>query len=247
MRYYSRTHLGLIRKNNEDAMLTESPKLFAVADGVGGLNAGEIASRTALDLLKDKCFKLLQVEKNPAYVLRKAVSYVNEQIYQMAHSKPEYAGMGTTLTAVYFETSNIAHIMQIGDSRLYLWRGGKLKQITRDQTLVGELVAAGKITEQESKKHPQKNWLLQAVGVENIIQAEFLRLELMPKDKLLLCSDGLSNMLSDEELTQGMWSEDIQTCGETLLQKALENGGKDNITLIIIDGFTEEEAHGRSH
>jgi len=247
MRYYSQTHSGLTRTNNEDALLTEPPKLFAVADGVGGCNAGEIASSTALSLFRNEFFKQVQVEKNPAYVLRKAISFVNEQIYKMACNKPEYAGMGTTVTAVYFETPGIAHILQIGDSRLYIWRKGKLRQVTRDQTLVGELIAAGKITEQEGKEHPQKNWLLQAVGAENVVQAEILRLELQPEDRMLLCSDGLSNMLSEAELEGGMSAKDIQTCGEMLLRKALANGGKDNITLIIIDGFTEEETYGENH
>ncbi|MCQ2363113.1 MAG: Stp1/IreP family PP2C-type Ser/Thr phosphatase [Acidaminococcaceae bacterium] len=247
MKYYCQTHVGLVRKNNEDALLADSPRLFAVADGVGGSNAGEIASKTALDLLKKEFYTQLRFGQNPVYALRRAISAVNTEIYFMAHSQEQYAGMGTTLTAVYLENPVLAHVLQVGDSRLYLWREGVLRQVTRDQTLVGEMVAAGEITEQEGKLHSKKNWLLQAVGVENVIQAELLRLDLQPGDRMLLCSDGLSNMLSREEIVEGLAKADVRTAGEMLLQRALENGGEDNITLIVIDGFTEEESHGRNN
>ncbi len=247
MKYYCQTHVGLVRKNNEDALLTDSPRLFAVADGVGGSNAGEIASKMALDLFRKEFYTQLRFGQNPAYALRHAVSATNAEIYFMAHSQEQYAGMGTTLTAVYLETPALAHVLQVGDSRLYLWRDGVLRQVTKDQTLVGEMIAAGEITEQEGKSHSKKNWLLQAVGAENVIQAEILRLELQYGDRLLLCSDGLSNMLEQEELAEGMAKDDVRTAGKMLLQMALKNGGKDNITLIVIDGFAEEESHGRDN
>lgn len=247
MKYYSQTHVGLVRRNNEDALLTDPPRLFAVADGVGGSNAGEIASRMALDLFRREFYAQLRFGQNPAYALRHAISAVNAEIYYMSHSREQYAGMGTTLTAVYLEAPALAHVLHVGDSRLYLWRNGALRQVTRDQTLVGELIAAGEITEQEGKSHSKKNWLLQAVGAENVIQAELLRLDLKPGDRLLLCSDGLSNMLSREEIAGGLVRADVRTAGEMLLQQALQNGGKDNITLIVLEDFIEEEGHGRDN
>ena len=245
MRFFGTTHLGLIRTNNEDAFILDDQRFYAVADGVGGHNAGEIASNKAVQSLKKYFYELLLQGNHSAYALRRALSMVNKDIYLLSHSKPEYKGMSTTLTAVYFEAPDYAHILQIGDSRLYHWREGKLKQITQDQTLVGELLAAGKITQDEVKSHPKKGWLLQAVGSEKVIQAEIQRFELLNADKLLLCTDGLSNMLTEEEIAMGLSNNTPKECVENLLALALERGGSDNITMIVIDEFGKEDYGGR--
>ena len=247
MRVSSKTHLGLIRENNEDAMLVASPNLFAVADGMGGSNAGEVASHSALHIFRAVLEKQLEDGQGVSYAFRKAISETNENIYKLSGDKPEYKGMGTTLTALYIDKYNFAHVAQVGDSRLYRYRNGRLTQITEDQTLVGEMVKAGKITRHEAKVHPHKNLLSQAIGVSKIIQAELSRFEIKKDDVLLLCSDGLSNMLTEEEIANGLSLGEPQKCVEQLLELALKNGGRDNITLIVIDEFDKEDDHGANN
>lgn len=247
MRVSSKTHLGLIRENNEDALLVASPTLFAVADGMGGTNAGEVASHDTLHVFRAVLEKQLEDGQSVSYAFRKAISVANENIYKLSNEKPEYKGMGTTLTALYIDKYNFAHVAQVGDSRLYRYRNGKLMQITEDQTLVGEMVKAGKITRMEAKLHPHKNLLSQAIGVNKIIQAELSRFEIKKDDVLLLCSDGLSNMLTEEEIANGLSLGEPQKCVEQLLEQALKNGGRDNITLIVLDEFSKEDDHGANN
>lgn len=247
MRVSSKTHLGLIRENNEDALLVASPYLFAVADGMGGSNAGEVASHDALNIFRAVLEKQLENGQSVSYAFRKAVSEANENIYNLSNEQLKYKGMGTTLTALYIDKYKFAHVVQVGDSRLYRFRNGKLTLITEDQTLVGEMVKAGKITRMEAKLHPHKNLLSQAIGVSKIIQAELSRFEIKEKDVLLLCSDGLSNMLSEEEIADGLSLGEPKKCVEQLLEQALKNGGRDNISLIVIDEFGKEDSDGANN
>lgn len=244
MKVFSKTHVGLIRENNEDALLVQEPKLFAVADGMGGSNAGEVASKNAIRVFRTSFEQKIEMEQSVACALRKAVDGANSHVYYMSTDRPEYSGMGTTLTALYFENSTTAYVAQVGDSRLYRWRDDCLTQITQDQTMVGELLAAGKITKEEASKHPKKNMLTQALGVGPDVEAEITKLDISPQDRYLICSDGLSNMLSEQELITGLKEKDLNRCGEWLLERALQNGGKDNISLILIGELDKEDAHG---
>ena len=239
--------MGLIRTNNEDTLLLAEPKLFAVADGMGGSNAGEVASKNALHVFRAALERQLEQDQPIPYALRYGVSEANKHVYLLSMDRPDYKGMGTTLTALYFENPLTAHVVQVGDSRLYRWRDGRLTQITKDQTMVGELLSAGRITKEEAVQHPKKNWLLQAVGVDEVVQADISRVEIQPGDRYLLCSDGLSNMLTDQELSCGLQTEDLAKVCDVLLEKALNNGGKDNISMIVLGDFDKEDAHGANN
>lgn len=247
MKVFYKTHAGLVREKNEDALLIRHPKLFAVADGMGGRQGGEVASRMALDIFGTKLEGYLKEKESPPYALRKAVSDANAAIYKCGHDKAEYNGMGTTLTAVYFENKTVIHVVQIGDSKLYRYRDGKLQQLTFDQTLVAELLARGKITKEEAGIHPQRNMLLQALGTESIVQAEISRFEIKEKDKLLLCSDGLSNMVTDEDMIKILDNKLHDDCVASLINLALQNGGKDNISVILLEDLGKEDGNGKDN
>ncbi len=237
MRVVSKTHVGLVRENNEDMLLVREPYLFAVADGMGGYAAGEIASRSTIKAFEAATHSLRheQEEQNIVNVLREAFAKANAHVYKMAVSNDKYAGMGTTMTALYLPGNGEAYCCHIGDSRLYLYRDGQLRQVTRDHTFVADLQEQGKITSEEAFVHPQRHILLQAMGVDEKINCDCLHLFLQPRDRLLLCSDGLSDMLRDREIADIIGAEDLQLAADKLLEQSLDNGGRDNVSLILID------------
>lgn len=237
MRVVSKTHVGLVRENNEDALLVREPYLFAVADGMGGYAAGEIASRSTIKAFEAATYSLRheQGEQNIMKVLREAFAKANAHVYKMAASNDKYKGMGTTMTALYLPGDGDAYCCHIGDSRLYLYRGGQLRQVTRDHTFVADLQEQGKITQEEAFVHPQRHILLQAMGVDEEIQSDCLRFAVEPDDRLLLCSDGLSDMLRDREIAALIGTEELQRAADALLEQSLDNGGRDNVSLILID------------
>lgn len=248
MQAVSRTHVGLVRENNEDALLLREPCLFAVADGMGGYAAGEIASRATLKAFAAATHALRHGQERQAdgvtgkvgveYVLLEACAKANSHVYKMAQKNAGYKAMGTTLTALYLPGNGSAYAVHIGDSRLYLSRQGNLRCLTHDQSVVGDLLQQGRITPGEAFIHPQRNVLLQAIGVEEDIKPELLHFLLEDGDKLLLCSDGLSDMLRDEEIAAVLaGGQDAETAAQALLEKALDNGGKDNISLILLSGI----------
>ena len=233
----SRTHVGLVRENNEDAFLVRAPHLFAVADGMGGHAAGEIASRATIKAFEAATHSLRheQGEGSISSALRQAFDKANEHVFKMAVSNEKYTGMGTTMTALYLPGDGTAYCCHIGDSRLYLYRDGVLQQLTKDHTYVANLQEKGEITEEEAFVHPQRHMLLKALGVEEEIMADVLHFELQGQDRLLLCSDGLSDMLRDVEIASIIGDEDVQQAAYRLLELSLVNGGRDNVTLILID------------
>ncbi len=238
----SKTHLGLVRKNNEDSLLIREPHLFAIADGMGGYAAGEVASKKALAVLEQEAagFEGIKGEKLMD-ALRSAVSHINTAVYQLAASKEEYHGMGTTLTGVYLPGQGEAYAFNVGDSRLYLWREGRLSQITKDHSVVAAMVASGEITQQEAFTHPDKNLLLKGIGVEKYVEADVFKFQVTAADTLLLCSDGLSDMLQDKEMEKLLLENGgLQVKSKALLDQALTNGGRDNISFIII-GLSDSE------
>lgn len=237
MRVVSKTHVGLVRENNEDALLVREPYLFAVADGMGGYAAGEIASRSTIKAFEAATYSLRheQGEQNIIKVLREAFAKANAHVYKMAVSNDKYTGMGTTMTALYLPGNGEAYCCHIGDSRLYLYRDGQLRQVTRDHTYVADLQEQGKITSEEAFVHPQRHILLQAMGVDENISSDCLRFELQARDRLLLCSDGLSDMLRDKEIADIIGEADLQQAADKLLEQSLDNGGRDNVSLILID------------
>lgn len=244
MQVISRTHVGLVRENNEDALLVREPYLFAVADGMGGYAAGEIASRSTIKAFEAATYSLRheQGEQNIRKILLEAFDKANTHVYKMAVSNESYTGMGTTMTALYLPGDGLGYCCHVGDSRLYLYRAGSLKQLTRDHTFVADLQQQGKITEEEAFVHPQRHILLQALGVEEKVQADFFRFQLEEGDRLLLCSDGLSDMLRRKEITNIIGDSNLEEAADRLLEQSLDNGGRDNVSLILLDLTTQEDS-----
>lgn len=211
--------------------------LVAVTDGMGGALAGEVASRLAVECVRDR---MLELQASPVYSqfpfherLRLSIELANLYIYQMSTKRAEYSGMGATFTAVgLFGTS--AYFGQVGDSRAHLIRGGRIQQITRDQSLVGQLVEAGHITQEEAERHTYRNVILQALGAAPSVNVVIDRLALRDMDTLVLCSDGLSNKVrTDEMKTLIDQAGSLKKACDALISTANDRGGEDNITVLI--------------
>lgn len=233
MRFFGKTDLGYVRKNNEDNFLIKPP-LFAVADGMGGHASGEVASCMVMDYLAKRSDDFCGL--SPEIAIKKFLEIVNKDILSYGVKHSDSAGLGTTVTAIYIE-SGFCYWAHCGDSRFYLCRGGILKQITDDHSLVEEMVRGGIISRREAETHPQKNMLTRALGVDNALDADTGRLELSGGDRLLLCTDGLTNMVSDIELRRiiSQPEKNIEIRVNELIDSAKINGGVDNITAIIIE------------
>jgi serine/threonine protein phosphatase PrpC len=222
----ARTDVGRVREGNEDSYMVHEP-LFAVADGMGGHQGGEVASKLALDTLK-------QVAGGERALIQ-AVQDANRAVFDRAGRDPGLAGMGTTLTAFLVE-GDAVRLAHVGDSRAYLLRDGQLQRITKDHTVVERLVEEGRLTPQEAEIHPQRSILTRAIGVEGDVQVDQGTIEVSPGDRLLLCSDGLTGMVGEEEITRILTERsDPQAAADALIEAANEAGGQDNITAVVID------------
>lgn len=241
MKSVSKTNIGLVRTGNEDAVLTDAPDLFAIADGMGGYAAGEIASIETIKVLQEekKNFAGLTGEAL-CEALKNAAFKANSHLRSIVCQKPDYEGMGTTLVAVYLAADGKAYALNIGDSRLYLWRGGELKQITQDHSYVAQLVSNGDITTEEARRHPQRNVILRAVGADENLESDVFCFDIKTGDRLLLCSDGLSDMAADNEIAAVLTEPDADKAAEALIELALNNGGRDNVSVILLDFCAEE-------
>jgi protein phosphatase len=231
LRYAARSDRGLIRAGNQDSVYA-GPRLLAVADGMGGMAAGDVASNIVIAALAhlDE-----DVPGNaPLDALRNAVDSANQQIRDAVDSNPAMEGMGTTLTGLLFGGSKLG-LVHIGDSRAYLLRDGELTQITRDDTYVQLLVDEGRISAEEANTHPQRSLLMRALDGRDA-DPEYSVRQAVPGDRYLLCSDGLSGVVSDETIAGTMREyHDPNQCAERLIQLALRGGGPDNITVIVAD------------
>ena len=226
------TNRGLVRKANEDSFLCcLRRQLFAVADGMGGHLAGEVASKLAIQTLNDKISDVS--DKNPKETLLQAVIEANTVIYKAAENNAAYEGMGTTLTAAIINGDKL-YISHVGDSRLYLIREKSLQLLTSDHSLVTELVNTGQISSDEAKNHPQKHMLTRALGTCPIVEIDCQEIEIKPDDLLIFCTDGLSNLVSDKSMTQITKNKSIEESSYQLLNMALESGGHDNITVVLV-------------
>lgn len=240
MRASVKTSIGKVRKTNEDSYAFAPPHLFAVADGMGGHVAGEIASTMAINTINRFIEKhQTVVAENPLKFLQAAVEEANRLIFAMAQSRQECLGMGTTVTAVYVVPPKL-YWSHVGDSRLYIVRNGILHQVTRDHSVVGELLQNGSITAEEALIHPHRNILTRAVGTEEFVTVDTGCCELIKDDKFLLCTDGLTTMLSEQEISAIINEEaDLDRATDKMLTDALTNGGYDNITVILVDRIGE--------
>jgi len=250
MNVYYETNKGLLRENNEDNLIVEETKkynLYAVADGMGGHKAGEVASSIAIDTIRE-CFKNRCEEENfkaPSFIIQ-SVQLANDKIREEALTKEECFGMGTTITMAIIDMNlNIAYIGNVGDSRAYILRNDEIKQITDDHTYVNELLKDGKITKVEAKNHPKRNVITRAVGSEETVQADIFEIEIFENDVILLCTDGLTTLLSDERIRDTLMEYGSSESVQKLIKLANDNGGTDNITIIIVDNITRGEIYDR--
>ena len=226
---YQATHVGKVRKNNEDALIFIEPETFIVADGMGGQAAGEIASQMLIDTVKN--FLPAVPEPWSEDILKKAILKSNAAILREAAKNSNYRGMGTTATILHIYNRR-AYYAHVGDSRLYRLKNKNLEQITQDHSYVENLVRKGEITAEEARNHPMKNILTQAVGaVENIL-VDTASFTVNAGDTFLLCTDGLTNMLEDKEIAEILLTS--ENPAENLVQAALNNGGLDNVSVIVV-------------
>ena len=248
LEHHGVTHPGKVRNNNEDSLLVGEGRdetLFVVADGIGGFEAGEVASSITIDVLKDIA---------PLGSLEDAIREANRRILAAAKSDERLSGMGTTVVALRFggtESEPAAEISHVGDSRAYLLRDGELKPITEDHSLVAELVRSGDLTRDEASEHPQKNLITRALGAEVEVEVDTTVLPIRSGDRFILCSDGLSDMIPETRMLDLLTfsPEDPEKAAQTLVSAALEAGGTDNVTVVVVDVKegdppAEEPRHG---
>jgi protein phosphatase len=226
---YAGTDTGRQRRANEDSLLVRSP-LFVVADGMGGAQAGEVASRIAVESFQPGLDDAFEPELALAELARSA----NSRIHELSHSNAEQAGMGTTLTAVYVGTEDVA-IAHVGDSRAYCLRDGELLRLTDDHSLVDELMRQGRLTPEEAVEHPQRSVITRALGPEGSVEVDTRSFRARAGDVYLLCSDGLTTMISEELIRSILLADPaLRNAGEALIAAANQAGGRDNITVVLL-------------
>jgi PPM family protein phosphatase len=223
-----KTDTGRQRRDNEDSALARAP-VFVVADGMGGAQAGEVASRIAIEAFE----RGLPDSGTPEERLASRVREANHQIYERSRTDRGRAGMGTTLTAAYLDHSHVA-IAHVGDSRAYLFRDGTLQRLTQDHSLVDELVRRGKLTEEQAAEHPQRSIITRALGPEPDVEVDTWSYPARAGDVVLLCSDGLTSMISEERIAEILAAHhDLDAAADELIREANEAGGRDNITVVL--------------
>lgn len=244
MKVFGKTDIGAVRKMNQDYLFYSTepvgvlPNLFIVADGMGGHKAGDYASRLSVETFV-KYVKEAETDV-PIRIMDDAIHYVNKLVLQEASENEDYAGMGTTFVAAFIK-DDILIVANIGDSRLYLV-DSQLTQITEDHSFVGAMLRAGQITKEEAAHHPDKNIITRAIGAAKEPRVDFFEVDLTEGDKILMCTDGLSNMVPDEDIMDIFASCYIGDIVDELIDEAKKNGGADNITALVIDPYDEEVA-----
>ncbi|MBO5179209.1 MAG: Stp1/IreP family PP2C-type Ser/Thr phosphatase [Clostridia bacterium] len=243
MRFYGITDVGKERNKNEDIILipknSDDVQLFVLADGMGGAAAGEIASNLAVSACKEFFENNIERAQNDPYeiceVMRESILAANEKVLEMSINNEKYYGMGTTLIALYV-CKNKIYIGHIGDSRVYRIRKNIIRQLTKDHSFVQELVNSGTITKQEAKNHPRKNVLTKVIGYEENIQPDIITKGFLKDDVILMCSDGLTNMVEEKDIYEIIAKNTSDVCKmtKTLVDEANQAGGLDNISVITI-------------
>ena len=235
MNLFGLTDRGLIRKENQDSYdiwLKEDTMLAVVCDGMGGALSGNVASSMTTEIFSD-CMRNLG-EETPSTAMLEALEQANEQVFCRSVDDPKCAGMGTTIVAAYIQPDWHTTVLNVGDSRAYLIRYDHITQITRDHSLVADLVEKGKITPEQARTHPNKNIITRAVGTEAHTPGDIYELDLVPGEYVLLCSDGLSNVVTEQEIQfEVIFGGEIDTCCQRLLDIALERGAPDNVTIVL--------------
>ena len=225
----SRTDVGCVRDHNEDSLLV-APPLFAVADGMGGHAAGEVASEIAITVLGEKA-----PHTPDAAALGRAVEDANRAVILAANEKRGRAGMGTTITAAVLQKDRLV-IAQVGDSRAYLLHQGRLQQLTRDHSLMADMIEAGRLTPEEARTHPNRSVITRALGSDPRMVPDLYEITVETGDRLLLCTDGLSSMVEDSAIESTLArTRDPQRCASMLVNEAIAAGGYDNVTVVVVD------------
>jgi PPM family protein phosphatase len=253
IRFVGMTDTGKVREHNEDTIATdENIGLLVLADGMGGYNAGEVASgiavKTVLNLIREQVERedLTVLDKDsgmtrPSIILRDAIHRANKIIYQTARSQPQCEGMGTTIVAALFFDNRVS-IAHVGDSRMYRLRSDRFEQVTMDHSLLQELVDRGFYSAEEAQRAANKNYVTRALGVEPNVEVELQEAVVQKGDVYVLCSDGLSDMVEDDDihLTISTFSANLDTVAKQLIQLANDNGGRDNVSAVmaqVLDAF----------
>ncbi len=245
MQTFYMTDAGKVRTHNEDNVIIINNKnnefILAVADGMGGHKAGDYASRYTVETIEREI--KASFEKNPSLIIKKAIQVANREIRKQAGEDPNLSGMGTTVV-VATVIGRYLQVANVGDSRLYIINGQEIRQITRDHSLVEEMVRLGGIRREDARLHPDKNIITRAIGAKDDVEIDFFTVELRPSDRILMCSDGLTNMVEDKDILKILCEhKDDRTLVETaqaLIDAANTNGGKDNIAVVLVKPFSDE-------
>lgn len=227
MHVCQRTHQGLVRTSNQDSLLADG-LVFGVADGMGGHKGGETASRVAVQVIKNALHGRTPEEQ----ALRLSVEAANRRVFEMSRHDGSLSGMGTTVTFLW-EGGDFVLVAHVGDSRAYRLRDGKLEQMTRDHSIVAELLRNNVITAEMARNHPYKNVITRAVGIDPVVEPDILRVDKREGDLWLICSDGLYNMVEDARLAETLSTLEDTEAADTLLKLALDQGGTDNISFVL--------------
>ena len=243
MKYSAVTDVGKIRSSNQDTVFASDepvgalPNLFVVADGMGGHKAGDFASQYTVRCVSS--YAQETDEESACRILQGGMQRANRELNTMARSEPDKQGMGTTMVAAVIDRHEM-YVANVGDSRLYLLRGGLLIQITEDHSFVQEMFSKGQISKEEARVHPQKNLITRAIGTMDDLKVDFFHVELEEDDGILLCSDGLTNMLEDERIGELLLQEGgAEGKARLLIDEALKAGGSDNISVIYVTPFRQ--------
>lgn len=225
-----RTDVGKVRANNQDALIvSEKLRLYGVADGMGGHKGGEVASTSA----RDDLLRELEGKTPSVAALSGAIEEVNRQIYHQQEHDDALTGMGTTLSVLWM-SDNFVYIGHVGDSRVYLLRDGEFKQMTLDHSLVEHLVREGVLTEEEAQNHPMRNIITRAIGTDESVEVDVVVEERRKGDLWLACSDGLHGLVDDRQMRDALRQYAPEKAADVLLKAALDAGGRDNVTLVIV-------------
>ncbi len=224
----ARTHAGLVRPNNQDTLLL-CGRLYGVADGMGGHNGGEVASQGAVTVLRD----ILAGHEPCEKWLETGIQAANRRLFEQQAQDAALSGMGTTVTVLWEGDADV-FIGHVGDSRAYLYRDGVLSQVTQDHSVVAEMMRQGILTKEKAKKHPYRNVITRAVGTASGIEVEIHSRDKRPGDIWLICSDGLYGMMEEADIESALRSLPLEEAAEKLLKMALDNGGRDNVSLVLL-------------
>ena len=248
MKAFGTTDIGKVRRSNQDTFSVQmlpGAVLALVCDGMGGAAAGQVASKLACDTFVSHAVPAIEASRGTkiAESLRDAADLANREVYFRSLEDRDCEGMGTTLVAIYM-TESTATLINVGDSAAYRFSDGKLRKITHDHSLVQEMVDSGKISPEEAKNHPRKNVITRVVGGEIQLRSDMFEVGVQPHDLFLLCSDGLTNALTEETISHILSSgtEPDKIC-RTLIDRALENNARDNVTAVVLTPDKEADLH----